>query len=149
MANTSLQQTAVASLEVGLAFLSFLRSEVRRATSANISMPEFRTLHLLAKNPDRSLGEIADDLGVSAPALSKTVHHLVQGGLVERKEDAADRRRIAVRLTPTGKRLMAQTRTQLETAMQGRLSKLAAKEREQILPALHRLQAVLAQEVAA
>jgi DNA-binding MarR family transcriptional regulator len=55
----------------------------------------------VAAEGERTVGEIARDLGLSLPAASKLVGELEDHGLVTRHEDPADRRRTVVRLDPT------------------------------------------------
>jgi MarR family transcriptional regulator for hemolysin len=45
---------------------------------------------------------LADELGVEGPSLVRLLDRLVEDGLVERREDPADRRAKTVRLTPAG-----------------------------------------------
>lgn len=50
-----------------------------------------------------TVGEIADAVGVTQQAVSKTVKELVSLGYVEQSRDAADRRRHPLSLTSTGR----------------------------------------------
>jgi DNA-binding MarR family transcriptional regulator len=52
---------------------------------------------------DRSIGELAERLGVTQQATSKSVAELERLGYVERGNDEADARRRVVRLTPRGR----------------------------------------------
>src|SRR6476469_3719864 len=52
----------------------------------------------VAAEGERTVGEIARDLGLSLPAASKLVGELEDHGLVARREDPADRRRTVVSL---------------------------------------------------
>src|SRR5258708_6209826 len=57
---------------------------------------------------ERSVGELARELDLSLPAASKLTRDLEDHGLVERREDPADRRRTVVALSPgTSKRVRA------------------------------------------
>lgn len=49
-----------------------------------------------------TVGDLAKSCLAKQPAISKTVDKLVGKGLVDRHEDAGDRRRVRVRLTPAG-----------------------------------------------
>ena len=51
-----------------------------------------------------TVGEIADAVGVTQQAVSKTVRELVDLGYVERSSDPLDRRRRPLALTPAGRR---------------------------------------------
>jgi MarR family transcriptional regulator for hemolysin len=46
--------------------------------------------------------QLADELGIEGPSLVRLLDRLVEDGLVERREDPADRRAKIVQLTPAG-----------------------------------------------
>lgn len=54
------------------------------------------------------LGVLAEQLGVEAPSLLRIVDQLEEKSLVERRDDAADKRAKALHLTPAGERLAAE-----------------------------------------
>jgi DNA-binding MarR family transcriptional regulator len=137
------------AVDTGLGFLCYLKAELRSRRPGDLSIPQFRFLSILAKEPDRSLGDIAEELGVSPPSLSKLVDGLVERGLVARTSDAADRRRLSLAITPSGGKLVAGFRAQLEEGLAPRLAALPARTQATLAAALRDLQAVFAQEVAA
>ncbi|KAF1048994.1 MarR family winged helix-turn-helix transcriptional regulator [Xylophilus sp.] len=47
-------------------------------------------------------GVLAEYIGVEAPSLARSMDQLVEGGFIERREDAADRRARTLHLTPAG-----------------------------------------------
>ena len=47
-------------------------------------------------------GVLADQLGIEGPSLVRQIDQLVQGGFVDRREDAVDRRAKTLHLTPAG-----------------------------------------------
>jgi DNA-binding MarR family transcriptional regulator len=74
---------------------------VRAVGELELSLTQLRALHVLAYDSDTmSLKELADRLGLSLPAVSRSIEGLVQRGLVTRAEDADDRRMKQVRATP-------------------------------------------------
>jgi DNA-binding MarR family transcriptional regulator len=52
---------------------------------------------------ERSLKALAESLGLSLPAMSRAVDGLFERGLVDRREDPADRRMKRVRITEAGR----------------------------------------------
>ncbi len=76
----------------------------RWAEAEGLSEGRLYLLMRLFKSPgqQRSLGELADALGVSPRNVTGLVDHLERDGLVERVPDPADRRSIFARLTPAG-----------------------------------------------
>ncbi|MEA3203165.1 MAG: hypothetical protein QOI63_840, partial [Thermoplasmata archaeon] len=137
------------AVETGLGFLCYLKAQLRSHRPGDLSMPQFRFLSILAREPDRSLGDIAEELGVSPPALSKLVDGLVERGLVERGADAADRRRLSLAITSAGRKLVAGFRSQLEEGLAQRLATLPARTQSSIVAALRELQPLLVPEVLA
>jgi len=72
-----------------------------------LSLTQLRALHVLAYEVEQaSLKDLAEHVGVSLPALSRSVEGLVQRRLATRAEDAADRRMKRVRATPAGVELV-------------------------------------------
>ncbi len=67
-----------------------------------ITFPQLRILFRIRARPGIDLRRLAEELSITASAASQQVDKLVDHGLVARKEDAADRRRIHLELTPQG-----------------------------------------------
>src|SRR5215217_3746382 len=57
----------------------------------------------IASHQPATLGEVAKAIGRGAPAVSRSVDSLVRAGLVERTQDPDNRRRLALRLTESGR----------------------------------------------
>jgi DNA-binding MarR family transcriptional regulator len=68
-----------------------------------------------------SLRELAAAERISAPALSGHVDRLAKAGLLERVRDEADRRRVGLRLTGEGERLLRRVRARRTTWLADRL----------------------------
>jgi DNA-binding MarR family transcriptional regulator len=71
----------------------------------DLSLPQYRVLGLLADGSTAS-SVLARQLAVSPPSVTAVVDGLVGRGLVERRADPADRRRLTLLLTRDGKRLL-------------------------------------------
>jgi DNA-binding MarR family transcriptional regulator len=85
-----------------------------------------KLMSAIASREPATLNQIAAAVGRGAPAVSRSVDALVRAGLVERTQDPNNRRRLALRLTDSG-------RDQLATAPTGsllaaRLDRLAHSE---------------------
>ena len=70
-----------------------------------LTMPQARALMLLNQGPQR-MGSIASHLSCSMPSATSMVDRLVGKRLVERTEDAADRRLVLCGLMPLGQEEM-------------------------------------------
>ncbi len=54
------------------------------------------------RNPNSSLSDLADHLGITPPSVSKLVDGLVKQELVSRREATTDRRKLTLELTHNG-----------------------------------------------
>src|SRR5919202_6620573 len=87
-------------------YLACHRRHVRDArTGALLSAHQASILdHLDAVDPT-TLGDLAQHMGVTPGTMSVAVDRLVRGGYVTRTVDAADRRRVQLRLSQAGVRI--------------------------------------------
>ena len=66
---------------------------------AHISPGHIQILISLSRGP-RSVGQLAETVGVSPPAVTQLVDRLVEHGIVERRHDERDRRMVMVDYVP-------------------------------------------------
>lgn len=71
----------------------------------DLTLPQVRTLKILAEDGPLVIGQVAQRLGVGLSTGGHLIDRLVQAGLAERAEDSKDRRRTVARLTPQGEDL--------------------------------------------
>jgi DNA-binding MarR family transcriptional regulator len=120
-----------------------LARELRKETEQfGITARQATLLWLVKRSPGLSLAELAAEEGISAPAMSGHVDRLERAGLIERIRSDDDRRRVGLRLTEDGSRLMRSIRARRTTWLADRLRALEASEIDAIeaaLPALVRL----------
>ncbi|KQU68931.1 hypothetical protein ASD62_02815 [Phycicoccus sp. Root563] len=87
-----------------------------------VSLPQLRVLVLVASRGTLNLGQVADALGVHPSNATRTVERLVVAGLLERTEDPADRRYLALELSKGGhdvvERVMAYRRESILAVME-------------------------------
>jgi MarR family transcriptional regulator, transcriptional regulator for hemolysin len=97
--------------EVLLTYRAFLR---RMAAETGVSGAQFELLRVLALRDGRSgTLELARELDVDPAAVTRLVAALRERGLVDREDDACDKRRRPVVLTPAGREYMTQLHTKL------------------------------------
>lgn len=72
------------------------------------SPSQYRTLGLLMDSGPRRVGDLADAVHVTQPAMTKIVHALVEAGAVARERDPLDSRVTLVTITDAGRALLAQ-----------------------------------------
>jgi len=120
-----------------------LARELRKETEQlGVTARQATLLWLVKRSPGLSLAELAAEEGISPPALSGHVDRLERVGLLERVRSSEDRRRVGLRLTDEGERLMRSVRARRTTWLAGRLRILDEADLETIsaaLPALLRL----------
>ena len=99
-------------------------------------------LWLVKRSPGLSLAELAAEEGISPPAISGHVDRLERAGLIERERSSEDRRRVGLRLTEDGDRLLRRVRARRTTWLATRLGELEPDELAAVdaaMPALQRL----------
>jgi DNA-binding MarR family transcriptional regulator len=120
-----------------------LARELRKETEQlGITARQATFLWLVKRSPGLSLAELAAEEGISPPAMSGHVDRLERSGLLERVRSSSDRRRVGLRLTDEGERLMRRVRARRTTWLAGRLKALDRNDLEAIeaaVPALMRL----------
>lgn len=120
-----------------------LARELRKETEQlGITARQATFLWLVKRSPGLSLAELAAEEGISPPAMSGHVDRLEKAGLLERERSTDDRRRVGLRLTDEGERLMRRIRARRTTWLADRLSTLdppALESIEAAMPALVRL----------
>ena len=120
-----------------------LARELRKETEhLGITARQATLLWLVKRSPGLSLAELAAEEGISPPALSGHVDRLERAGLLERVRSSADRRRVGLRLTDEGARVMRNIRARRTTWLAERLRVLDPEELAAVdaaMPALLRL----------
>ena len=81
------------------------RVEVALGT-VDLTLPQFRVLGILAEGSSAASG-LADRLAVRRPSITALIDGLVARGLVHRRQEDTDRRRVELRLTDEGARILA------------------------------------------
>lgn len=107
-----------------------IRVEMRLGHGANISIPQFRTLRFIQRNPKSSLSNLADYLGLTPPSVSKLVEGLVNQKLINRQESSTDRRRLTLELTQTGDSIVNLARANAQANLAQTLGCLSDNELE-------------------
>jgi DNA-binding MarR family transcriptional regulator len=103
--------------------------ELRRETRALGASPEQVALLVSIKYaPGVGIRELAARERVSPPAMTKHVDRLERDGLVERTQSEDDRRRVGIRLTDEGQRLLRRVRSRRTAWLAQRLAGLDAAE---------------------
>lgn len=89
-------------LDVTPNIIQAIRFEMRYGRNYDLTVPQFRTLAYIQRNPGASLSAAAEFIGLTLSSMSILVNGLVERGLVERVTSSQDRRRIHLTLTEIG-----------------------------------------------
>jgi DNA-binding MarR family transcriptional regulator len=120
-----------------------LARELRKETEQlGVTARQTTLLWLVKRSPGLSLAELAAEEGISPPAMSGHVDRLERAGLLERERSSDDRRRVGLKLTDDGRRLLRRVRARRTTWLADRLRTLEPAELDAIeaaVPALLRL----------
>jgi DNA-binding MarR family transcriptional regulator len=103
----------------------------------DLSISQIRILHLLTREMDNaSLKALADAIGLSLPAVSRSIDALLHRGLVTREENAEDRRLKTVRATGEAHELVDHLIELRLAGIAEFVSTLSDEERTQLAAAL-------------
>jgi DNA-binding MarR family transcriptional regulator len=127
-----------------LAILARHTAQARRDTldARGLSHWQFKVLLMLRRlGPPYSASpsQLADMLGLTRGALSARLGPLEEAGLITRANDAADRRRVHVRLTPAGYQAFEQHASSEEQGEGALLSVLTPEEKQTLADLLRKL----------
>jgi DNA-binding MarR family transcriptional regulator len=81
---------------------------------------QYTALTALERHPDISSAQLARNAFVTAQTMADMITTLEERGLIERHRDHADRRRLAVALTPDGQEVLDRYRDKM-TALESRM----------------------------
>ena len=136
-------QCARQVLEVAPLIMRAIRAGMR-AGSPDLTVPQFRALGFVGRNPGASLSDVAEHIGLTLPSMSKLMDGLVARKLVTRVTDTDDRRRLLLALTPRGRALLETSRAATRARLAGRLASLPPSERAVVVEAMRALQPIFA-----
>lgn len=114
------EECAKELLELVPLIMRDIRCEMRSRRTAELAVPQFRTMIFVDQNKGASLSEAADHIGLTLPSMSKMVDNLTRSGLMTREEHPKDRRRVKLAITSRGLKI-------LETSKKGTIKYLAEK----------------------
>jgi len=97
---------------------------------------------MLARRP-RTMGELAERMGVSAPTMSNLIAALAERGWVTRRQDPDDRRVTLIELTAFGRRSLQRHQVLAEQRVARLLAALPPVKRQDLLSGLTALRKVV------
>jgi DNA-binding MarR family transcriptional regulator len=101
-----------------------------------VTLTQFRTLVVLHAHGPTRLNQLADRLQVNSSTALRTVDRMIANGLVERRENQADRREVVIELTATGRRLVDDVTERRRRAIEDIVKRMPSARRRQMVEAL-------------
>jgi len=114
----------------------------RHLSELDLTMVQAQVLRLLHAR-SLSTGELAAELGISAPAVTQLTDRLIRKRLIERRSAAADRRSVLVVLTSKGKRAIDRFREKRGDIFRLALDRLAEGDRAEVMVSLAKILAAM------
>ncbi|NIR45917.1 MAG: winged helix-turn-helix transcriptional regulator [Gemmatimonadetes bacterium] len=108
--------------------------------------PQLLLLRELTGGDNGTVGRLAEAISVSQATLTGIIDRLERKGLVRRRRDQADKRRVVVEVTGTGRRALQSPPSLLQDSFVEKFTRLEAEEQAQILASLERLLAMMEPE---
>lgn len=142
MSHSTTEACAAELLEVIPLVFRTIRSEMRQRRGGDLSIPQFRALIFLNRQPGASLSELAEYLGLTSATSCRMIDDLVERGLVSRAASTVDRRRVALRTTARGDEMLSAARQGTLQQLARLLEPLPPDERTRITLAVQQLRLI-------
>lgn len=126
--------------------MRFIRTEMRKQRGAELSVPQFRTLVFIDRNPETSLVSVANHLGLTPPSVSVLVDSLVERSFVDKRPSRDDRRKINLSLLEKGKRILVSAQKAAHQRLAEKIQTITSPERQTIHQAMEILRKTYASE---
>lgn len=108
----------------------------REQVTPRLSWPQLNALLAVERSEGINLGGLAAELKMLLSSASRLCDRLVASGLVERVPGRADRREIALYLTPSSRTLLGELRAIRREALAGVLERMSSSGRAALLRGL-------------
>ncbi|MEJ2158506.1 MAG: MarR family winged helix-turn-helix transcriptional regulator [Desulfobacteraceae bacterium] len=108
--------------------------------------PQLIFLKTLDKAGEASAGEIAKAISLSQATVTGILERLVKRGLVNRQRSPSDKRRVLIRITPEGEKMLAKAPPLMQASFLEQLNYLEQWEQTMILAALQRIVSLMGAE---
>jgi DNA-binding MarR family transcriptional regulator len=108
--------------------------------------PQLIFLKTLDKAGEVSAGEIAKAISLSQATVTGILERLVKRGLVNRQRSTSDKRRVLIRITPEGQKILAKAPPLMQGPFLEQLNHLEQWEQTMILSSLQRIVSLMGAE---
>jgi len=128
--------------------LLFAWDQAREQVTPRVSWPQLNALLAVERSEGLNLGGLAAELTMLLSSASRLCDRLVASGMVERVPGRADRREIALYLTPSSRALLAELRRIRRQALAATLERMSDSGRAALLRGLTEFAAASEEPVA-
>ncbi|MBT9333219.1 MarR family winged helix-turn-helix transcriptional regulator [Paracidobacterium acidisoli] len=112
---------------------------IRNIAALGMGVSDFAVLEALLHKGPLTVKEIGARVLLTSGSMTAAIDRLAERGLVERTEDAEDRRARVIRLTSSGRALIRRAFRGHEQAMEQAVASFACEDRVQLIDLLRRL----------
>ena len=117
-----------------------IRIEIRSSRRQDLTIPQIRTLRYIQRNPNSSLLQLSEHLGLTPPSASKLVDGLVNHNMVIRRESTQDRRKLTLELSASGEEIVNNARAKAQQNLVDKLGIFSEQELRTIIRSMEILQ---------
>jgi DNA-binding MarR family transcriptional regulator len=107
----------------------------RHVAELELTLPQVQALRVLRRGPVPT-GQLAAELGCSAPAITQLTDRLIRKGLIERRTAESDRRTVLIALSAKGTSVVDEFRHRRSRIFCEALGRFSDKEQAEIIKAL-------------
>jgi DNA-binding MarR family transcriptional regulator len=109
---------------------------LRQQADLGLTPSQITALATVGREGPLTLGALADTEHVTPPSMTKVVERLEGLGLIERRADPVDRRRVLAAVTPAGEAALATARARKDALLSTRIAELDPDELARLAAAL-------------
>lgn len=102
-----------------------------------VTLPQLRLLVMVESRGPLNLATVADGLGIHPSNATRACDRLVLAGLLDRRDNPADRRNLLLELTPAGRELVARVMAHRRSAIAEILDRMPPDRRRALSKVLH------------
>jgi|SRR5271157_67014 len=119
-------------LDVVPTIMRTIRAEMRSRRTAELTVPQFRALFFLNRNPGVTLSAVTEHLGLTSPTVCKMIDGMVSHRLVTRVPSSSDRRKVVLTLTVKGQTILEKARSGTQARLMDILAGLTPEDRDSV-----------------
>lgn len=134
-ADSDLDQLVTALLTASRALVGVSARSLAEVEDA-VTLTQFRTMVVLRAHGPARLKRLSERLQVNASTTLRTVERLIAADLVDRRENAEDRREVVIELTRRGRRLVDHVTQRRRSAIEEIVRMMPARQRSALVEAL-------------